>query len=118
MVSNTPWDVGARGTNQKMERTQAILTTMKLSLQEETGMLLSAAYKWLRKQLRIQNVDTVASNMGGRDDWKVEEKLSHRPSTFSSYSFGLKISWHQKASQAYLHKTQHQSIQMLLTPEW
>jgi hypothetical protein len=30
----------------------------------ETGMLLSPAYKWLRKQLGIQNVDTVLSNMG------------------------------------------------------
>jgi hypothetical protein len=45
---------------------------MKLSLQEETGMLLSAAYKWLRKQLGIQNVDTVVSNMGAEiiERWK------------------------------------------------
>jgi hypothetical protein len=51
---------------------KAILTTMKLSLQEETGMLLSAAYKWLRKQLGIQNVDTVVSNMGAEiiERWK------------------------------------------------
>jgi hypothetical protein len=44
---------------------------MKLSLQEETGML-SAAYKWLRKQLGIQNVDTVVSNMGAEiiERWK------------------------------------------------
>jgi hypothetical protein len=82
MVSNTPWDVGARGTNQKMERTQAILTTMKLSLQEETGMLLSAAYKWLRKQLRIQNVDTVVSNMGAEiiEKWKKAWVIDPRPS--------------------------------------
>jgi hypothetical protein len=47
---------------EKMKRTQGNL--MKLSLQGETGMLLSPAYKWLRKQLGIQNVDTVLSNMG------------------------------------------------------
>jgi hypothetical protein len=72
MVSNTPWAAGARGSKQRAwKEHKAILTTMKLSLQEETGML-SAAYKWLRKQLGIQNVDTVASNMGTEiiERWK------------------------------------------------
>jgi hypothetical protein len=48
----------------------------------------------------------------------VEESLSHRPSTFSSYSFVLEISEHHRASQTHLHTSQYQSIQTLVTPEW
>jgi hypothetical protein len=73
MVSNTPWAAGARDTKQRAwEEHKEIVTTMKLSPQEETGMLLYPAYKWLRKQLRIQNVDTVVSNMGAEiiERWK------------------------------------------------
>jgi hypothetical protein len=72
----------------------------------------------LRKQLGVQNVDTVVSNMGAeiigrwKKDWVID------PSTFSSYSFCLGISGQQRASQDHLHTAQHQSIQLLLTPEW
>jgi hypothetical protein len=110
MVSNTPWTSGARSQAERMERVQDYSQQCEIKCPGRHRYAPVFCLQVLRKQLRIQNVDTVVSNMGA-------ERLSHGPSNFR-YSFGLEISGHHRASQTHLHTSQHQSIQTLLIPEW